>query len=627
MKLTRVKKVLQTGLCIALSGLVLTSPLLVKAQKDEILPSGLEISEVENVLEEIINREFQEKTLSITGGTIRVSVEDKCIYTKDFGYADLQGGLEVDENTVFEWGKVSYLLVWVSVLQLAEDGLIDLNADITTYLPESDLKEELSSESAVTMMQLMNYSSGYHDSFTGKVLPEGSAVASLEETLATNMPEQIYAPGNVVAVNDWSTALAAYIVEYVSGMSYAEYVKENIFVPLDMDHTALLPDLSDNEWVMNARKQVKSYQMNMEIANNFYYVPLYPAGMVTGTSDDLHAFVNALLAQDESSKLFDKKETAESLFDATCFYTGSEEARIANGMFIYRLGVPVYGINGVSSTQTALVYMDPESKTCFTYMTNEYNETDFSKTVSEAIFGAAEVAKETEITGLRVYEGVYVAGNSAMDGKATFSAFMSAMFLTLNENNQLIMPMLGKLAMFEFIDDSHVMLTDGSLGNMYAYPDGTTVLMMPTTDYVTYSAFTYWLQVVVMIAMLAGYFYSSLVVLIAVFGFILRKINKTKLEESKFRKYHYIQCLNVTVFCLIFAFMVLMLMAGSPMTSIKSTSMMYWLGSVMSLIYMLFFWTSGKKEKVSPKSKILYWTTAVFSVIEVIFALLFGLIF
>jgi len=189
------------------------------------------------------------------------------------------------------------------------------------------------------------------------------------------------------------------------------------------------------------------------------------------------------------------------------------------------------------------------------------------------------------------------------------------------------MPMLGKLPMFNILDESNIMLTEGSLGHMYAYNDGTTVIMMPTMDYVSYSAFTYWMQVIALIAMLIGYFYSSLVVLVAIFGFIMRKINKSKLEESKFRKYHYIQCLNVTLFSLVFAFMTLMLMSSAPMASVKSTGIMYWLGSVMSLIYMVFFWKSGRTEKVSKKAKILYWTTAVFSVITVAFALLFGLIF
>ena len=54
--------------------------------------------------------------------------------------------------------------------------------------------------------------------------------------------------------------------------------------------------------------------------------------------------------------------------------------------------------------------------------------------------------------------------------------------------------------------------------------------------------------------------------------------------------------------------------------------MMYWLGSVMSIIYLWFFYRSGRNEGVSKKTKVLYWTTAVFAVVTIVFALLFGLI-
>ena len=626
MNFAKIKNICKAVFGVALSVLVLCNPVMANAQNNAVLPSGLTATEAQTVLEDIIDSEMHEYTVTVTGGTVRLSVCGEMFYSGNYGHADVENSIKVDENTVFEWGTASHLLIWVSVLQLTEDGMLDLDADITNYLPEGDLKEEFSDKS-VTLMHLMNYSSGYHDSFSEKIVPQGSAYASLEETLINNMPKQTYAAGNVVALSDWSAALAAYIVEYVSGVSYADYVKENIFTPLGMEKTALLPDLSDNETVMNARKEVKSYSINIALANNFYHVPLYPAGMVTGTADDFHKFASELLVQDGNSKLFDKAETAEALFDTTLAYTGLEEARIAHGMFVYRMGVPVYGISGVSMTQTAYVYMEPESKTCLTYMTNEYNETKLGTKIAEAVFGAPEVTKTPELSGLRVYEGVYVAGNSVIDGKATFSGFMSALFLTLNDQNQLIMPMLGKLPMFDILDESNIMLTKGSLGHMYAYNDGTTVIMMPTMDYVSYSAFTYWMQVIALIAMLIGYFYSSLVVLVAVFGFIMRKINKSKLEESKFCKYHYIQCLNVTLFSLVFAFMALMLMSSAPMASVKSTGIMYWLGSVMSLIYMVFFWKSGRTENVSKKAKILYWTTAVFSVVTVVFALLFGLIF
>lgn len=627
MKHNQLKRYIALSVSLILMVIVFAMPIHVKAQEETVLPSGLGLYEVRLLLDEEINENMKGMTTSVSGGAVRISVEDECVYNTDFGFADRENNLLVSDETVFEWGSVSYILVWISVLQLAEDGKVDMDADITSYLPESKLKDDLSSGTMVTLNHLMHYSSGYSDSFSEKMIAEGYAYPELAKYLETNIPKQVYVPGNVVAASDWSTGLAAYIVECVAGMTYADYVKANIFEPLGMEHTALLPDLSDNEWVMNARKEVKSYSMNMEMTNSFYHVPLYPCGMVTGTIDDLHILANELLVQDGNSRLFDKKETAETLFDATWCYTGSEDARIANGMFVYELGKPVYGFYGVSATQTALLYMEPESKTCLTYMTNEYNETLLGKEISEAVFGTPDNAKEENISGLRVYEGVYVPGSSPVSGKAAFTGFMSAMFLTLNEEQQLVMPMLGKMVMFDILDDSHIMLTNGNQGRMYAYADATTVLMMPATDYVSYSAFTYFAQLISLLLMLAGYFYSSIVVLLAVFGFIMRKINKSKLEESKFRKYHYIQCLNVTLFSLVFAFMVIMLMASSPVSSVNSTGIMYWLGSVMSLIYLLFFWKSGRNENVAKKTKIAYWTTAVFSVVTIVFAMLFGLIF
>lgn len=626
MNFMRTYKIYTVMICIALSVAVLWNPIMIKAQNNSVLPSGLTIEEAQSELSNILLSEAAKDTnIAVTGCALRVSVDNEPAYSMDFGFADAANDIKTDENTVFEWGSASQLLVWVSVLQLAEEGLLDMDAEVSGLLPESDLKEELEG-SGITLTHLMNYSSGLQDSLSEKIVPEGAAYGTLEETLSNNIPEQIYSAGSVVSVSDWPVALAAYIVEYHSGMEYAEYVKENIFKPLQMEHTALLPDLSDNEWVMEARENVKSYQLKVEMSSDFYHIPLYPAGMVTGTIDDLHSFACELLKQNGDSLLFDKKETAETLFETTLCYTGSEEARIAHGMFVYQLGVPVYGMDGNSATQTAVVFMEPETKTCFTYMSNEYNENSLSKELSSLVFGSAEVERVEDLSGLRVYEGVYVPGNATVDGKLTFNAVLSAMFLTLGENNTLVMPMLGNSVMFEITDENHVVSSDGSIGSLHAYSDGTTVIMLPTQDYVSYSAFTYFAQVIAFFIMLAGYFYSSLVVLIAIFGFIMRKFSKEKLEPSKFRKYHYIQCLNVTVFCLIFAFMAMSALAYSPATTISATSMMYWLGSVMSVIYLWFFYRSGRNEEVSKKTKILYWVTAVFAVITIIFALLFGLI-
>lgn len=621
MKFSKIKKwsTLIVGLLMAV--VILISPICVNAQENTLLPSGLSVSEAKAQVDNLING----TETSVAGGAIRISIDGESVYVKDFGYADKENNIAVTEETVFEWGSVSQLLIWVSVLQLAEDGTINMQENIANYLPEGDLKDELE-PMAISMENLMNYTSGLQDNLSERVVSEGMTYSSLAETLQNTIPEHVYATGNVVAQSDWPCALAAYIVEYMSGVSYADYVKENIFKPLEMEHTALLPDLSDNEWVMNARKTVKSYQGEMVIANNFYHMPMYPAGMVTGTMDDFHVFANELLVQDKTSRLFEKAETAQTLFDATLNYTGSEEARIAHGMFAYRFNVPVYGMKGNSMTQMAVVYMEPETKTCFTYMTNEYNEMTLLNSLEETVFGAPQIETQSDLSGLRVYEGTYVLGNSIVEGRLQFTSVLGAMFVTVNEENQLVLPMLNNEPLLTFVDENHAVMGNGELANIHDYPDGTTIIMTPNQDYVMYSTFKYFAQVVIFFAMLLGYFYSSIALIIALFEFVMRKINKEEAKPEKFKKYHIIQCINTTVFSLYFAYMAIMSMSYAPAALVKTASIMYWLGSVMSVIYLLFFWKTGRKEEVSKKSKIFYWATAVSAVITIAFAALFGLI-
>ena len=94
-------------------------------------------------------------------------------------------------------------------------------------------------------------------------------------------PEQIYEPGTVTAYSNWGVALAAYIVECVSGMSFADYVHQNIFEPLGMEHTAIAVNLSDNTWVQEQRSELECYTIDGELIEDcFYYITLYPAAPV-----------------------------------------------------------------------------------------------------------------------------------------------------------------------------------------------------------------------------------------------------------------------------------------------------------------------------------------------------------
>ena len=69
----------------------------------------------------------------------------------------------MDDNSVFEWGSVTKLTVWVSVMQLWEEGKIDLKTDIKEYLPKDFLKSKLKFDKPITMLDLMNHQAGFAD--------------------------------------------------------------------------------------------------------------------------------------------------------------------------------------------------------------------------------------------------------------------------------------------------------------------------------------------------------------------------------------------------------------------------------------------------------------------------------
>ena len=212
-------------------------------------PSGIAYSDIQTEIEQYI----KERERGLASVEIAVFHKDETIYEGCFGYADIENNMIANEETVYEWGSCSKLLVWISVMQLYEQGLIELEEDIRTYLPEGFLTK-LQYDEPITMLHLMNHTAGWQETIYTVEVSEEKNIVSLEEALKNTEPPQVYIPGEYTAYSNWGTALAAFIVQQVSGMDYAEYVQKNIFEQLNMRHTSIGADYRDNEWVKAKRE-------------------------------------------------------------------------------------------------------------------------------------------------------------------------------------------------------------------------------------------------------------------------------------------------------------------------------------------------------------------------------------
>ena len=454
---------------------------------EAMLPSGIGHDEIGSKIEEYVSQHED------TTAAMSVSLFDssETFYSGYFGYADKENGIVNDSETVMEWGSATKLLVWVSVMQLWEQGKIDLDTDISVYLPEGFLVNQRY-DTPVTMTHLMNHSAGYQETYADLFVNNGSTIPSLEEALKKHYPAQIYEPGTVAAYSNWGVALAGFIVERVSGLSFCEYVHQNIFTPLNMSNSALSPDLSDNEQVASQRKKLQCYTADGQLMPEcFYHIPLYPAGMCTSTLADFEKFGKALL--DENTPLFKNKDTRNVMFTPTEYYGNSGKASNYHGFWVIPFGIETVGHGGNTAGCSSFLLLDMKSGTGIVVMTNQASESVYNSEMMELIFGKFDA--EAYFEGKRgTVDGIYRPARTVRDGAFKI---MSASFI----------------------------VGSPEAGDVW-FEEGNGNIRMPYGDYVKTPVGVFILETILFILLLAVPVLSFVSLIVKLIVYIIRKIMK-----------------------------------------------------------------------------------------------------
>jgi len=299
-------------LLFALSFSILHAPPLFALASSATTPTGIPLSEIENRIDELVANYMRK----FTPGTAIVVVHDgEVVFSRGYGYADIGRQIPVDPaTTVFEYGSISKLFVYVSVMQLVEQGLLDLDTDIHVYLPE-DLVRKLNFQYNFTMRDLLNHSAGF-GGFNFNISQDAENVTikrTLREALIATQPPQIFEPGAATTYATFSSALAAFIVSYISGQDFSDFERANVFNPLGMNNTRNQPDWFGDSTFMQSN--ARGHQPNRRGGFNealWTYISAYPGGAVRGTAEDLARFAIALMPPDgESGLLFNNRNTLD----------------------------------------------------------------------------------------------------------------------------------------------------------------------------------------------------------------------------------------------------------------------------------------------------------------------------
>ncbi|HTQ60270.1 MAG TPA: serine hydrolase [Candidatus Solibacter sp.] len=233
---------------------------------------------------------LQMERSDVVGATVLVMKDGQELLKKGYGFSDLAKKSPVDPDaTMFRLASISKLFTWVSVMQLAEQGKLDIDVDVNTYL---DFRIAPAFNKPITLRNLMTHTGGFEEVVNDIIYVNPHKPTSLRDFLIANQPRRMYPPGEIPAYSNYGVGLAGYIVQRVSLEPFEQYVSEHIFQPLGMKHSSfnepmiaeLAPDVSDG-YPSNTTKPV----IGFEIFNPA------PAGGVSSSAGDMEKFALALL--------------------------------------------------------------------------------------------------------------------------------------------------------------------------------------------------------------------------------------------------------------------------------------------------------------------------------------------
>ncbi|MGK0390326.1 MAG: CubicO group peptidase (beta-lactamase class C family) [Maribacter sp.] len=237
----------------------------------------------------------------IPGISVGVIKGQEVVWSGAYGYANIEDNIPVTTETLFTIASISKLFVATSILQLYENGLIDLDADINSYL-DYDIVNPNFPNMPITARMLLEHKSSLKDPESQiynyqSIGDYGADISPFIQNIITptgNNYQGWYfssedAPGTYQLYSNIGFTLLAVVLEHITDIPYHQYVKENIFEPLCMDNSSFFyEDVGIDNVAMPY-----DYVNGNYVPLGYYAIALYPSALIKTNVIELSRFLIA----------------------------------------------------------------------------------------------------------------------------------------------------------------------------------------------------------------------------------------------------------------------------------------------------------------------------------------------
>jgi len=237
-------------------------------------------------LKDYIQKEMYQR--KIVGLSVAIVDSNGILLSNGFGKANKENNIPADDSTLFPIASITKTFTGIAVMQLVEQGLIDLDKPIGTYIEELSLPNN--EEDIITTRMLLTHHSGIQgDILYNWYLPNVSKDPLIYEQVVNLINEAgtIFTPGKLHSYCNAGYSLLGVLIHKVSGTPYVEYIRSNILSPLEMTNSIVFAGENSNAFISKGYDKRKVSEMPMKLG--------IPAGGMALSANDAAKYMMAII--------------------------------------------------------------------------------------------------------------------------------------------------------------------------------------------------------------------------------------------------------------------------------------------------------------------------------------------